>query len=434
MKMPFDGIFKRFKEKLYREIKQQVVRDVKAEFPDPKSYLQDYEATDATTGRALHVSYRQLEILYKRESWVRAAVGVIERTTTAKGFKLVPIAGADLKKVDQKRLGKLIALLEQPNGEDTFTDICSEIVIDLETYGDAYIETVLDKEGLPSALYNIYCPSIRVLVDEHGVVQGYIQIQDSWGSQNAVTFTNEEIEHFRLHNPGNEVYGLSPLESLATPIEIDLYAQAYNRDFFKNDATPRLHVDMGNCTIDQLKRNREYWKSTFRGTGNPHKTIITEGGATCKPIGTPPKDMEFLNQRKFSRDEILSVYGVPPEKIGIMDSANRANSKEQDKTFKEDKIIPLQKYLGDKINKQIVARFDVPYKFEFIKPDIEDAKSQAEIDEIDLRNGIVTINEVRRKRGLDDVSWGNVPIIRENVMPITIEEEEPKPDTEEQID
>lgn len=429
--MPFGGFIKRFKDRLYREVKQQVLNEVKREFPDPKSYLHDYEATDATTGRSLHVSYRQLELLYKKESWVRAAVGVIERTTTAKGFKLVPIAGADLGKVDQERLGKLIALFEEPNAEDTFTDIASEIVIDLHTYGDAYIEVVTGKDGLPSALYNVYCPSLRVLVDEHGVVQGYIQIQDGWGSQNSVTFNDDQIEHFRLHNPGNEVYGLSPLESLAMPIEIDLYAQAYNRDFFKNDATPRLHVDMGNCTIDQLKRNREYWRSTFRGTGNPHKTIITEGGATCKPIGTPPKDMEFLNQRKFSRDEILSVYGVPPSKVGIMDSANRSNSDAQDKTFKEDKIMPLQRYLADKINRQIVSKFDVPYKFEFVELDIEDAKSQAEIDEIHLQQGVVTINEIRRKRGLKDVSWGDAPLIRENVAPLTTEEEAPKPDTEE---
>lgn len=424
----FSKAIKRFKEKLYREVKQQVINEVKEEFPSPSTYLQDYQETDIKTGRETHVSYKTLEMLYKKESWVRAGIDVIMRTATSKGFRIVADKDADLTSVDKNKLAKLKSLFEGPNAEDTFNDLVAEAIIDSHLYGDAYWEIAYDSDGLPGALYNVYCPSIRILVDEHGVVKGYVQLRGGWGSSEIIPFKKDQMTHFKMHNPGNEVYGLSPLESLALPIETDLYAQAYNRDFFKNDATPRLHVDMGNCTIDQLRRNREYWKTQFRGMGNPHKTIITEGGAKVNPIGTPPKDMEFLNQRKFSREEILGVLGVPPIKVGITETSNRSNSKEQDKAFKTEKIIPLQKYLAEKINKEIISKFGVPYKFEFIELDLEDAIEQARIDEIDLKNGVVTINEIRRKRGLSEKPWGDRPLVRENLMPLTIgqssEEEE----------
>jgi HK97 family phage portal protein len=423
MRNPF-GFIRRFKEKLYRDIRAKVLEEVAHSYPDPQSYLQDYQATDSKIGRDLHVSYVQLEILYKKESWVRSAVDAIVRGATSQGFKLIADEGTNLNNVDKKKLAQLRTIFEQPNDEDTFTDLVEEIIIDLHIYGDAYLEVVYGKDGLPAALYNVYCPSMRVLVNEHGVVKGYVQLKGGWGSTEYVTFKKENIIHIRMPNPGNEVYGLSPLESLAMPIETDLYAQAYNRDFFKNDATPRLHVDMGNCTIDQLNRNRLYWRTQFRGTGNPHKTIVTEGGAKVTPVGTPPKDMEFLNQRKFSRDEILGVFGVPPGKVGIYEDANRANAKEQDRTFKAEKIIPLQNKLEEKINRAIVTKFELPYKFKFVEIDLEDESEQSEIDERDLRGGVVTINEVRRRRGLKDVEWGNTPILRENVAPIETENKE----------
>jgi len=418
---------RREKAQLIDEIKdlQKKVADIKV---SPTSYLQDWSESDETQGRDTRVSYSMLEQVYKKESWVRAAVDVIVRTSTSNGWRLVPIPSTvgDKKAVfhkdmvkaaiyedteghikkgtfykdalEDENVKKLIKLLEQPNDYDTFTDITSEIITDLHIYGDAYIEVVRSKATkLPVALFNVYCPSMRIRVDEHGVILGYVQKMD-WNK--GPEFELDQIIHFRLINPGSEVYGLSPLESLIIAVETDLYAQSYNKDFFKNDATPRLHVDLGNCTLPQLKRMREYWRTVYKGKGNAHKTIVTEGNAKITPIGTAPKDMEFLNQRKFNRDEILAVLGVPPIMVGIVESSNRANSKEQANAFKTEKIIPLQKMISAKINKCLIAEFTDKYAFKFAELDLRDARDAAEIDKIDLEAGIRDIDEVRRDRGL----------------------------------
>lgn len=404
MRIPFFSDRKE-KAQLIDEIRdlQKKVANLKV---SPTSYLQDWSESDETQGRETRVSYSMLEQVYKKESWVRAAVDVIVRTATSNGWRLVPVPGInkDKKAVLQKDIAKdenvrkLIELLEQPNDYDTFTDITSEIITDLHIYGDAYLEVVRDKAtNLPVAIFNVYCPSMRVRVDEHGVILGYVQKMD-WDKD--VEFELDQIIHFRLINPGSEVYGLSPLESLIIAVETDLYAQSYNKDFFKNDATPRLHVDLGDCTLPQLKRMREYWRTVYKGKGNAHKTIVTEGNAKITPIGTPPKDMEFLNQRKFNRDEILAVLGVPPIMVGIVESSNRANSKEQSNAFKTEKIIPLQKMIAAKLNKSLVAEFTDEYVLKFAELDLRDALDAAKIDRIDLEAGVRTVDEVRRDRGL----------------------------------
>jgi len=410
-------------------LKREITEMIESKELESSAVLQNWETTDQTQGRNQRVSYSTLEMVYKKESWVRAAIDAIQRTCTSNGFRLRTKEDDDPNELSEKETSKIIRLLRYPNPEDSFTDIVSEVAVDLHLYGDAYIEIVKDSKGMPIALYNLYAPSIKVLVNRHGAVLGYIQNASNsslrGGQAAPVIFDAKEIVHFKLPNPGNEVYGLSPLESLFIPIETDLHAQNYNLTFFKNNATPKLHIDLGNCTLPQLKRTKEFFKREY--LGQPHKTLITEGGAKVTPIGTKPADMEFLNQRKFSRDEILAVFGVPPMKIGITEDVNRASALESDKSFKSDKIIPLQRMIANKINSSVISLFNQPRViFEFVELDLRDEKEQAEIDKIDIESGILTVDEVRKKRGLPPLPKG-----KEN---IDTEEPEENTDTEEPKD
>jgi len=389
-------------KKRQEALKTALKREIESEMaPEPQSYLQGYEESDSISGRDPRVSYKTLQSCYTKESWVRACIDVIQRTAISNGHRLVPVKeGTELR---DREIEPISNLLERPNAEDTFSDILSEIIIDLHIYGDSYVEVVLDNQGKPAALYNLYAPSMKVLVNKHGVVLGYIQTSSSLSrgsSDKPVVFSPDEVLHFKLPNPGNEVYGLSPLESLFLPIETDLWAQEYNKKFFQNHATPKLHVDLGNCTLSQLKRTRAYFASQLRGAHNAHKTLITEGGAKITVIGVRPVDMEFLAQRKFSRDEICGVMGVPPMKIGVFEDVNRASASESDKTFKSEKIIPLQRMIAKKLNLKLVSKFNANVKFQFVELDLRDAKEQAEIDKIDIESGVKTVDEVRKQRGL----------------------------------
>lgn len=393
------GTQKRKQEQI-EELKALLKQDIEEKInTSSQAYLSDWEERQKTVGRAHKVSYATLQQLYTKESWVRACIDAIQRASISNGFRLVPTNEEEELKEDG-RLKPIFSLLEAPNSEDTFADIISEIIIDLHIYGDAYVEIAKNKQGIPIALFNVNVPSMKILVDKHGKILGYIQLPQGVRTQNPVIFSPDEIIHFKFPNPGNEVYGLSPLESLFIPIETDLLAQSYNKKFFENHATPKLHVDLGNCTLQQLKRTRMYFSKELQGVRNAHKTLVTEGGAKINVIGTKPSDMEFLNQRKFSRDEICSVLGVPPIKIGISEDVNRASAGEHDKTFKSEKVIPLQRMIATKLNLRLISLFKLDVKFEFVEVDLRDAKEQAEIDEIYVRNGIVTINELRKKRGL----------------------------------
>lgn len=399
MDLDFFGFKKRHEEKK-AALKREIDAIVNGPEAESKGNIQNWDASEKSSGRDQRVSYRTLEQIYKRESWVRACIDAIQRSATSNGFRLVTKDPNDPNELTEQETSRIIKLLRNPNSDDSFTDIISEISVDLHLYGDAYMEIVKDSNGIPIALYNVYAPSIKILVNRHGTVLGYVQVTHGVGAKDdPVVFDSTEIVHFKLPNPGNEVYGLSPIESLFTPIQTDLHAQNYNLKFFKNDATPRLHIDLGNCTLPQLKRTKSFFQKEFRTS--PHKTLITEGGVKVTPIGVKPADMDFLNQRKFSRDEICAVFGVPPMKIGIFEDVNRASALESDKSFKSEKIIPLQRMIANKLNLCVISLFNSPrVKFEFSELDLRDAKEQAQIDKINIDSGVITIDEARKKRGL----------------------------------
>jgi HK97 family phage portal protein len=399
--MDWFGIQKRKEVKEAQE-KEILKREITAAIDEQqgRAQIHDWTPSDQNHGRPTRVNYRTLESIYRKESWIRASIDAIARTATSNGFRLVTLDETDENPLLPRETKKIMKLLRSPNPDDSFSDIIQEICVDLHLYGDAYLEITKDSKGTPTGIFNLYAPSIRVLVNRQGMVLGYLQnAEGSVGSSNSVVFSADEVVHFKLPNPGNEVYGLSPIESLYTPIQTDLHAQDYNLNFFKNNATPKLHVDLGNCTLPQLKRTKAFFNQEFKGS--PHKTIVTEGGVTIKPIGVNPADMEFLNQRKFSRDEICAVMGVPAMKIGIFEDVNRASAKEADKSFKAEKIVPLQRMIANKLNKCVISLFNQPrVKLWFVELDLRDEKEQAVIDKMNIEAGIVTVNEVRKRKGL----------------------------------
>lgn len=363
----------------------------------------DLETQSGLDGVIPGVSYGALLQLYKKSAWVRSCVDVIKRASIAKGFSLATAEGL----TDEVKIPKEVRdFFMFPNEEQTMEEVIGDVIIDLNIFGDAYLEVVRGKENRkPKELHNLYAPYMRVVINKKGKILGYKMIS-SYGT--TVDFKPDEVIHYRLNSPGNSVYGLSPLESLIIPLQTDLLAQAYNKRFFENNATPRGHLDLGNCSKAQLERNKRYWREQMQGVHNSHKTIITEGGAKFNAIGTPPKDMEFLDQRRFSRGEIIAVYGVPPLKLSVIENANRANSKEQDVTFKKETVLPLQRMISGKLNKVLMKDFGLPdVRFVFNPLDLRDELEIAKVEALYLDRNVLTVNEVRRRLGKGEVDWGD---------------------------
>ncbi|HOX22213.1 MAG TPA: phage portal protein, partial [Elusimicrobiales bacterium] len=251
--------------------------------------------------------------MYEQTSFVRAVVGVICKAVTARGYSLSP-AKTNAASDNAELLQEFFA---NCNPNDTLLEILDDIARDVYVFGNAFLEVVYGADGKPKELWNLDATTMRVKADEHGAILGYVQTPRSQPGK--VEFLPREVIHFKLGTKGATLYGLSPLASLILPVTVDKYAQIYNRAFFVNGAKIRGAFIMKDATPEQVERNREYMAARAKNPDLAHSDLVLEGDIEFKQISTTQKDMEFLELREFTRNEILAVYGVPPSKVSIIE-------------------------------------------------------------------------------------------------------------------
>ena len=80
---------------------------------------------------------------------------------------------------------------------------------------------------------------------------------------------------------------------------------------------------------DASKRLKESWNSQYAEAENAHKTAVLEEGMDLISVGMTAEQAQFLETRKFQRNEIAAIFGVPPHKIGDLERATFSNIEHQ---------------------------------------------------------------------------------------------------------
>ncbi len=158
--------------------------------------------------------------------------------------------------------------------------------------------------------------------------------------------------------------------------------------------------------------------------GSPNKSglpVVTAGKMDVETIGYSPADMELLNTSKFVRDVIVNAYGVPPASVGIVENSNRATAIVAEVTLARGVLVPILELMRAEINQKLKGRVepdsDAFVDYESPVPD----DIQAELETIALQPGAVTVNEFRKRIGLDSIEEGNVHILPLNVTGVPSE-------------
>lgn len=380
-----------------------------------------------TLGKPTPQNYQKYLQQYADAAWVYSCVYRI--ATQGAG---VPLKLYRKKKkngqitMDEVTDHPLLTLLETVNPFMSGCDLIEATLTYEELSGNAYWLLDMFSGGKPTEIYPLNPHKVRIIPSKTEYVAGY---KYSIGGGEAIDIDKAAILHFKYFNPVDEYYGLSPLSAGRIAVDTQVYSDTYNRNFFINSAEPRgaLVTDQ---ELSQPQRDRiiTAWMNMHRGVANAHKTALFEGGAKWAAIGINQKDMEFVNTKKLTREDILGVFGVPPSMVGVFEYANYANTREQQKIFWVNTMMPKLTKMASVINSFLVQPYDpsliCKHDYSGIEALQEDQKFKAEIDQILINCGAKKINEVREERKMSPVPWGEVWNAPMNLIPIM----SPKPE------
>lgn len=355
----------------------------------------------------------QLHQLYMTCDWVSSPIDVIARTITAGGLQIVSDSDLPEGEIphDPPEVVRLRRLLKFTNPREDMIQLLRCVATDLLLFGDAYIE-IVELLGEPVALYTLDATTMTVVADQHGEVTGYVQDVDGVRS---AEFDPDQVIHISLDAPRGGLYGVSPAQKVLLPATAWLFTMATLKECFRRGDPPRFHVDLGHYGDTDVQRWREQYRVNNLGPKAVGEPLITTGGAGAVMVLDNRKVTDYLDTARQLRDEIISAFGVPPAKLGIIETGNLGGGtgEAQNKTFQVNTIIPFANLILEKLNYHLLQEgFGITdWHLEFAEIDFRDSKVVEEIRDMRIKNGLYTLNRGRDEIGEPPVDGGDDPIL-----------------------
>ena len=349
--------------------------------------------------------------LYRKNSDLRRTVEEKQQTAGKGGFHVKIGFGENERIIEDE---KVFASL---NRNRPFDELKSIIIRDLEIAGNVYLEKIMNPNGQVIWFSPLDPRTINIVANAQGEIQKYMQITTG----KTVEFKPEEILHYKDQvDPDAELIGISKVETLIYDILGDSEASKSNYVLFQNNAIPAsiivleddLDPDEAKIAIDQLKLQ-------FAGGHNRHKISAMNGIKDIRNVAQSNKDMEFLEQRKFTTERICAVMGVPKVILNYTDGVNYTNAEVQYRKFIENTIRPLESRL-EWIFSDMISYIMDDARLEFVDDHINDMSEKSKYIQDLIGSGLMTINEGREELGMEryDMEEADKPIIKNQFVQV----------------
>ena len=231
----------------------------------------------------------------------------------------------------------------------------------------------------------------------------------------------EKIIHTRFYNSESSVSGLSPLESLRRILAEEHAAGDYREHYWENAARMSgvLSTEQ-RLSEPAIERLRNQWVELYSGSNNSGKTAILEEGLEFQPHSFNPKDSEYLEGRKLTREECARAYHIPPPLVGILDHATYSNIEQQHKSLYVDVLGTWIAMIEEDLKLQLVDDFedsDGVYP-EFNIQEKMQGDFETQMKSLQSATGVpwMTVNEARALMNLPYVEGGDEMVIPLNVL------------------
>jgi HK97 family phage portal protein len=362
-------------------------------------------------GDTLAETYAQL---WKNQPAVRTVVGFLSRNIAQLGLHVYRrVSDVDRERVTDHPLAELLA---RPNPKTTRYRFIESIVSDLAIYDNAFILKVRPKDQA-AGLVRLDPAQVALTGSNPFAPDGYKIAKTE--------FKPEDVIHFRGYSPLDARQGISPLETLRTRLAEEYQATLYREQLWRNGARISGYLqrpaDAPPWTSNAKERFRSQWQAQYSGDGSRvGGTPILEDGMTYVPAATSPKDAQYVESRKLTREEVTAAYHVPLTLVGILDNATYSNITEQHKMLYQDTLGPWLEMIQQELELQLLPDFgdieDIYVEFNLA----EKLKGSFEEQSTQLQTAVgapyMTRNEARARLNLPQVEGGDELITPLNVL------------------
>jgi len=307
-------------------------------------------------------------------------------------------------------------LHDEPNPEmDAFT-FTETLMGHLVTTGNCY--AYIDWEELiPKALWIMAPDKVTV---ERATNQDIIYKYQSDTKQ----FTIPNYAVWQIPGLGYDgLTGYSPLAMVREAVGLALATEKMGAKLFSNGlALGGVLQHPKTMSKEAQDRFRKAMADQHEGVDKAHKWLIIEEGMTYNKNTIPPEDAQFLESRKFQRNEIASFFRVPPHMIGDLERATFSNIEQQSLEFA---VYTMRPWLV-RWEKSIKRKLFLPnekedYFAEFLIDGLlrGDSQARAAYYRELYYLGSLSPNDIREKENLNPIENGDEYFTQQNMIALS---------------
>lgn len=227
----------------------------------------------------------------------------------------------------------------------------------------------------------------------------YYRIRES------ITVPASDVIHLRGMTQ-NGVLGSDLVSTVGDVFGLAIALEENAMKFFANSSRPGLILEAPEKLSDTAyKRLKDDMTEKHEGLDKVYKAMILEEGLKASNHRSENKDSQFDESRDRQDRQIARVLGVPPHKVGVINSEPRANVEEQNIEYVVDTIGSIVVNWEQHLNMKLLT-LDERREGYFIKFEINgllrgNVKDRGEFFTKMLNNGVFNIDEVR---GFEDMN------------------------------
>lgn len=369
-----------------------------------------------TEGADTLVDYQLLRDIANKSEVVNAIIRRCVDDTLSNGYEFVLKEG--VLEGSEKELEILREFFTQPNPDDMGDEWLETMLYDLILFGDAYLECDGSQDiskndgqdwvygGDLVSIWPISAESMKLIPARQtprSPKMAYIQEID----RDIRRFSADKVIHLAKFKQSNG-YGSSPLIPLMETIAGQLNLSNYLNAMYTG-TLPKTILNVGDISNSEMKAMIALIESQLAGGKSPFGLIAINGGAgfNLHRLIDSAREGAQLDMLYYYREEICAVFGIPPMKLGWVQTGKMANPEQQLDSW-YDVVDSYHARLSAMINNIIFKKLgitDWKWQFVSIRPKreterAETLKAQSNALAILRQESAISINEAREILGM----------------------------------
>jgi len=335
----------------------------------------------------------------------RRTINAIKDRVAGMRWQIQPKRGKALDQLPagSERIDFLTANFEAPNPDDSFRSLIEQVLEDVIVGGFGAIEIHRTEElSHPLGLFPVDGATIRMRTDWDGSPSSvrYEQVTGRFGVDGNIALKDEELSYIRLNTRSHTPFGLGRLEVAFETINSFLSAHRFAARLASNSVM-QYALWLQNMSPVHHERLIRWWQDEIEGTGRVPILSVESKPEVLRFGGGTDADLR-LGWQEFLLRIIADAFDLPPQWLGVERDVNRSTAAEQNDTAFQQAIVPTARLIAEHLTRDVISKGLGWQDLEFVFAGLDSGNEleNAQIQEILLRSGVLTVNEVRQQRGL----------------------------------